>query len=1079
MLKALTCGLENEEVNMPSTKTQYATEPVDLVELVDENEKRIIQYIIHLAPPLSIDSIVTLTGASPVAVLNLLEKLRSKKLIHEKKGYKRGIYFPDRKMLDLFSRNQDLHNETKKILRRIIDFYKEVLDDSEERTLILARLFKKQGIDEEGLIYIKNAADIFDSSGEPEKAIAYYDLILGYFNTTRLTTENAAIFIDTALKKSLIMVGVSPIHEQIPLLIKAEQVVKKYKRYDFLPRIQFQLIIMCLMDGQFRKASRYSNNFKKYADRIDNPFMHKMAAISMGLQLCQKGKFSSEAIFNYEKAIGNLEEFGNDGQTLWLEVMVALHYALAGRISRGMGMIDAIRNKARLLNIQRIIIFADVIKVCCLLEIGKTSEAEAALNKLSFQPADAGNMMVNHHILWEACNCKAYLLFEKKEYEAAYEYHKRALEHLSQIRWTVKKYSWRLEYLEALEAKGFVNRGTYQSEVDALLKGHDLHQKGLGYRLRALGKMRVRPNHGSILTDLEKSEQCLVTAGAEIELARTRISMGHYYLKKRDQKTAQRYLSRAWQFISSVDKNLFPSDLISILPKELKGDFMINKIVEITKSLGTLRNAPSFLESVINIAMDFTMATQGAFIAIDSEGPRIVASRNIDPSLFGTEASVRILQIILDAAKEGTEVVVPRSGKINNDFANTLRKAGINSLIGIPAEMGGHIHGYLCLSNRLDDRHFQEDTLPFMRVLSSQIAVGLSNIEIYREMKELKSRFEEEAIFYKQEMGINAKSIETIIGQSDRIHWVMKQIQQVAPLDTSVLILGETGVGKELVAKAIHNLSNRKDGPFIPVNLAALPRELVAAELFGHEKGAFTGADVRRKGRFELANGGTIFLDEIADMPFESQVKLLRVLQEGEFERLGSVDPIRSNFRVIAATNKNLQAEVEKGGFRQDLYFRLNVFPIYVPPLRERKSDIRLLAQHFVKKYSRKLGKRVKRIPHEEIKKLIDYSWPGNVRELEHTIERALILSEESKIRFSGFEKMTAQQLSAENLEMMSLADMESEFITRVLESTGWKVGGTNGAAAILGLKRQTLFSKMKKLGIRRPSSAAISGFRK
>jgi transcriptional regulator with GAF, ATPase, and Fis domain len=302
-------------------------------------------------------------------------------------------------------------------------------------------------------------------------------------------------------------------------------------------------------------------------------------------------------------------------------------------------------------------------------------------------------------------------------------------------------------------------------------------------------------------------------------------------------------------------------------------------------------------------------------------------------------------------------------------------------------------------------------------------------------MKELKDRFEEEAIFYKREMGIVAPT-EMIIGKSEGIRNVIEQIRQVAPTDSSVLVMGETGVGKELIAKAIHNLSKRKDGPFIPVNLAALPQDLVASELFGHEKGAFTGAHEKHKGRFELAHGGTIFLDEIGDLPLSVQVKLLRVLQEGSFERLGNAKQIKSDFRVIAATNKDLHKEVEKGAFRQDLYYRLNVFPVSVPPLRERKEDIPYLAHHFIDIFSKKMGKKIGKTANETLKMLTEYAWPGNVRELEHFIERAVILSDDGRIHLSGLDDSLDPRIASEGLPVTPLADMERGYIEKILNAT-------------------------------------------
>jgi transcriptional regulator with GAF, ATPase, and Fis domain len=357
-----------------------------------------------------------------------------------------------------------------------------------------------------------------------------------------------------------------------------------------------------------------------------------------------------------------------------------------------------------------------------------------------------------------------------------------------------------------------------------------------------------------------------------------------------------------------------------------------------------------------------------------------------------------------------------------------------------------------------------------MRMFASQIEVGLSNLNAYEEIKKLKERFEDEAILLRREMGIDLP-IEQIIGQSEGIKKVVGQIRQVAPTDSLVMVLGETGVGKELVAKAIHNLSKRKDGPFIPVNISTFPPDLVASELFGHEKGAFSGAHEKKKGRFELAHGGTIFLDEIGDLPQDMQVKLLRVLQEGTFERLGSSNPIHSNFRVIVATNKNIRQEVEKGNFRQDLYYRLNVFPIYVPPLRERKHDIPFLARDFFSVFNKKLDKKIRRITTEEINKLMSYHWPGNVRELKHFIERAVILSNGYDISFSGLEFEAVAQTANWTGKIALLADIERDHIEKTLKNTYWKISGPFGAASLLGLPPSTLRHRMKMLGIKKPST--------
>jgi formate hydrogenlyase transcriptional activator len=305
---------------------------------------------------------------------------------------------------------------------------------------------------------------------------------------------------------------------------------------------------------------------------------------------------------------------------------------------------------------------------------------------------------------------------------------------------------------------------------------------------------------------------------------------------------------------------------------------------------------------------------------------------------------------------------------------------------------------------------------------------------------------------------------EEIIGKSPALMRTLKQVEIVAPTDSTVLLLGETGTGKELIARAIHNLSSRSQRPFVKLNCAAIPTGLMESELFGHEKGAFTGAIAQRIGRFELANGGTVFLDEVGEIPLELQTKLLRVLQEREFERLGNTRTLRTDARLIAATNRNLAQMTGAKQFREDLYFRLNVFPIHLPPLRERAGDIPLLARHYVDKYSQRMNKQVGTIPAEAVTALCSYPWPGNIRELQNFIERSVILTSGNVLRVQADELQPASQIVATTSG--TLEDVERDHILRVLRETGGVIGGRHGAALRLGLKRTTLMAKMERMGI-------------
>ena len=374
------------------------------------------------------------------------------------------------------------------------------------------------------------------------------------------------------------------------------------------------------------------------------------------------------------------------------------------------------------------------------------------------------------------------------------------------------------------------------------------------------------------------------------------------------------------------------------------------------------------------------------------------------------------------------------------------------------------------------DNVFGEDDLSFFSQVASQIALAVENSLAYGQVSELRDKLAQENVYLESEIR-SELFFEEIVGNSEPLRRILQEIETVAPADSTVLIYGETGTGKELIARALHNLSSRKSNAFVKLNCAAIPTGLLESELFGHEKGAFTGAITQRVGRFELANRGTIFLDEVGEIPLELQPKLLRVLQEREFERLGSTRTIRTDARLIAATNRDLKTMVEEQRFRSDLYYRLNVFPIRVPSLRERKEDIPQLVRHFIKEFSRRNQRVIDTIPSETMQALVGYHWPGNIRELQNVIERAVIISRgpvlnvalaelRADVASTSAPVVTAKSASHETLQKM-LEETERNQILRALEDANGVVAGPNGAAARLGVKRSTLQLRMQKLGIR------------
>ena len=416
-----------------------------------------------------------------------------------------------------------------------------------------------------------------------------------------------------------------------------------------------------------------------------------------------------------------------------------------------------------------------------------------------------------------------------------------------------------------------------------------------------------------------------------------------------------------------------------------------------------------------------------------------------------------------DSFKSGKPIVVNRldPAEIPPEMFSKATAEGLNSFCDVPLISKNRLLGVLAVARRVENA-FDNDEVGFLIQVANQVAIGVENALAYSEIADLKDRLAQEKLYLEDEIR-GEMDFEGIVGQSSALRHVLKLVETVAPSDSTVLLLGETGTGKELIARAIHDRSRRKDRTFVKLNCAAIPTGLLESELFGHERGAFTGAISQKIGRLELADQGSLFLDEVGDIPIEIQPKLLRALQEREFERLGSTRTKKVDVRLVAATNRDLQKMIESREFRSDLYYRLNVFPIRIPPLRERPEDIPLLVRYFAQKYGRRMEKQIESIPAAAMKKLAAWHWPGNIRELENFIERSVILTHSSALQVPIGElgsngEATPVQGTRE------AADRDE--ILRILKDTKGRVAGPQGAAARLGIKRTTLISRMKKLGI-------------
>jgi formate hydrogenlyase transcriptional activator len=510
----------------------------------------------------------------------------------------------------------------------------------------------------------------------------------------------------------------------------------------------------------------------------------------------------------------------------------------------------------------------------------------------------------------------------------------------------------------------------------------------------------------------------------------------------------------------------------------------VNNVLVSTRELRELfRGIVSSLEKVIH--HDYTS------LALRDSASGVLKIHALDfsnnPALFDQEITVP-----LDSTPSGicfttAQPLLARGAELDryqNEIIQRLRSEGVQIICCVPLITQGRTFGTLNLASRREDA-FPPADVELLQQVGAQIAIAVENALAFKQIDALKDKLAEEKLYLEEEIR-SEFNFEEIVGDSPALKRALAQVEVVAPAGTAVLITGETGTGKELIARAIHNLSPRRERTFVKVNCAAIPSGLLESELFGHERGAFTGALAQKIGRFELADRGTLFLDEVADLPLELQPKLLRVLQEQEFERLGSNRTQHVDVRIVAATNGDLGKLVAERTFRSDLYYRLNVFPIHIPALRERPEDVPLLVRYFVQKFSLRLNKSVAFVPAEAMEALASYSWPGNIRELENFIERAVLLSpgKELRVPVSELKSSPVAAGAADDSSLLvapspaapsatssisTLEDAERQHILRALRQTEWRIAGPRGAAVVLGMKRTTLQARMRKLGIRRP----------
>ena len=1010
-----------------------------------------------LPAPVSLDTLTAVSGFSPVAALRFLEDSTRKGVLSAFETEGPGLYY----FQDTEVPERILHESSEKtvesLAKGLVSHIDQTLDDQHKRSLLITHIHQLTGLLPDRLADFLQAARHCLETEALEAAASYFQLVLNALNTRPESEEEKALYIDAVLGVIASSGHLKPLDQQREILNRARKFSMAQGDQDRLCRVDLRLAQVVKIEGDYAHAGRLYEEAWGLAKQLDRDDLRKQAAFFTTDFLFWQG-LVKDAVSRYEQAIGDLEELPSDQATLRACATLGWCYGICGQTARGIGLLEIVRNRATRLHLTRIRVYTDLMSVLAYLEARRIDEAEKHLDDIFSHPEpELGN-----YTLWAGYAAKAYILYARGDLQGCFEYQKKAHEKAKKIGWHHHRGPWNFEYMDALERAGMIHpEMNFDSEIKRVCDWPDVYMQGVALRCRAQ-RLALRGRHREeVLSLLEQSRELLTRAGARIELSRTQMFLARQHLESGEDRPARELLGEAWNVLSGVNESLFPDELRPYLD-DAGEDVLMNTLVEVSNVIGTVRNRKRLLERIINLVMRLTLAGRGGFFLTDSEGGfELVAGRNLDRVTIGSTGFKSARRMLRHVVQEKTEIILERGGKTTGDFS----KPGEGWALCSPVILEDRLSGIIYLDNALVGLSPPKRSLSLLPVVNNQLAIALDNARAYEEIARLKDRLEDETQFYRMEMA-SFPHRRQILGNAQPVRRILEQIDRVSPTDTTVLVTGETGVGKELVARAIYRLSGRNGDPFIPVNTASLEQGIIASELFGHEKGAFTGALRKRRGRFELADRGTLFLDDVDTLSLEIQTRILRALQEKEFERVGGDRTIHSDFRLIAATNQDLASLVKNGKFRPDLFYRLKVFPIHVPPLRERKEDIPILVGHFLNLNNTRLGKSIKGVSKGDLARLKSYSWPGNVRELQHIVERAAILSDGEFLRIPELNPHDGRD--TDTGKFPSLKEMERGYILEALGRCRWRVSGNGGAAELLDLKPTTLYAKIRKLNIRK-----------
>ncbi|HRT71439.1 MAG TPA: sigma 54-interacting transcriptional regulator [Syntrophales bacterium] len=952
--------------------------------------------------------------------------------------------------------------EMTRYYRDAVNILTGVLTESEENCLKIAEECILAGLRESDLNILLKAALHEEKNHRTASSIRFYDNLLEFLEKKIYQTgfkpsrETYRIMITAVERRASLSLLHPDIKKVKPWLLMAKQ--SAVQNEDIGSQVLLELLIgqNCWMRFQYDQAVAHFDEAWEMIRKVKDAGLQRLGQKLRGLSHWIRGNLL-EAIKYYEESIGEIDHMEDDDFSLITGLHLSQCYTNVGMTQRALGISEAIYNRALKNENWPLVSFSLANTGLIRLEMGQFKDGRAYFEK---------SLEISRREFIPMAELMAGIGLSNIEcQEGRYD---RAAEHFK-VLYKLRKSSW-YHTLNAshIFEPGFIlhKAGLSPVELNPVIRFLNetlkermnplLHGVVRRLQIKYLEDGRKTKDQVAELLEIEKS---LEQVGALLVLAKVRIDIARLFLEASNWAQAEDYARKAWEFLKHTAKAAFPPDLQHLIRSEdlSNENRLYDLVIEMGEALTNQKSTEQLLTNIITSISRLTGAERAALFIVDDNSSelKIAASRNLTKEHLMAASFKETMDLIRQAAKGGEDNVI----QYEKFEESTIE---VRKIIITPLLLGKRLKGVLYQDSRFFSFDVTPDRKRLLAALASQIAVSIDRAQAHDEIARLNERLIEEKRYYQEEKE-EFRPFGEIIGSAEAVRKLHQLIRKVAPTKSTVLITGETGVGKELVARAIHRESDRREGPFIRVNCAALPDTLIDSELFGHEKGAFTGANQMKPGRFELANGGTIFLDEVSELPLSTQSRLLRILQEKEFQRVGGTKTLYSDFRMIAATNKDLSQEVEKGNFRSDLFFRLNVFPIFVPPLRERKEDIPALAANFLKLFCAQYNRHYQGIPRAEMEKLMMYPWPGNVRELANVIERSVILGG-PRIRFAGLD--SNPQRTENTARPVNLKEAERNHILHALEISRGKVGGKDGASSLLGLKRTTLIHKMKKHGI-------------